>query len=120
MQCFQVCFSFSLFFFVLEILAFFLLAKEALIPGSIYDRTTTINDKRQLYANNFTSTFRNHDPLSYIDTGTMNGMSQPLNGYNLPMPHQMMMPSMPMAYMDGPSSFNTMINGDLNKEIFIY
>ena len=90
------------------------LAKEALIPGSIYDRTTTTTDKRQMsgpmYANNFASTFRTHDPLSYIETGGMGGGSQPPNGLNLPMPHQMMMPPMPMPYMGGPSSFNPMMS----------
>lgn len=90
-------------------------AKEALIPGSIYDRTATINDKRQMsgpmYGNNFGSTVRTHDPLSYIDTGAMSGMSQPPNGLNLPMPHQMMMPQMPMPFMGGPPSFNAMMNG---------
>lgn len=61
-----------------------------------------------MYANNFASTFRTHDPLSYIDTG---GASQPPNGLNLPMPHQMMMPHMPMPFMGGPSPFNNMMNG---------
>ena len=82
-----------------------------MIPGSIYDRTTPAADKRQLtgpmYANNLASTFRTHDPLSYIDPGA----SQPLNGLNLPMPHQMMMPPMPMSYMGGPAPFNSMANG---------
>ncbi len=91
-------------------------AKEAMIPGSIYDRTTPINDKRQMngpmYANNFNSNFRNHDPLGYIETGGMNGASQSFNGLNLPMPHQMMMPQMPMPYIGGPSPFNTMMNSD--------
>ena len=91
-------------------------AKEALIPGSIYDRTATMNDKRQMtgggmFNNNFASTLRTHDPLSYIDTGSMSGMSQPPNGLNLPMPHQMMMPGMNMSYMGGPTTFNPMMNG---------
>jgi hypothetical protein len=74
-----------------------------------------MNDKRQMtgtmYGNNFASTLRTHDPLSYIDTG---GMSQPPNGLNLPMPHQMMMPTMPMPYMGGPPPFNPMMNGKEN------
>ncbi|CAF3912449.1 unnamed protein product [Rotaria magnacalcarata] len=91
-------------------------AKEALIPGSVYDRTTTTSDKRQMagsmYANNLNSNFRVHDPLSYIDTAGMNGILQQhlSNGLNLPMPHQMMMPSMPMPYMNGSAPFNTMMN----------
>jgi hypothetical protein len=36
--------------------------------------------------NNFASTLHIHDPLSYIDTEVMNGMSQPPNGLNLSMP----------------------------------
>ncbi|CAF1092391.1 unnamed protein product [Rotaria sordida] len=92
-------------------------AKEAIIPGSIYDRTTTINDKRQMtgtmFTNNLNSNFRIHDPLSYIDTVGMNGASQQQlsNGLNLPMPHQMMMSSMPIPYINGSSPFNTMMNG---------
>jgi hypothetical protein len=86
-----------------------------MIPGSIYDRTATMNDKRQMsgpmYANNFASNFRTHDPLSYIDTGGMGGGSQPPNGLNLPMPHQMMMPTMPIPFMGGPSPYNPMMNG---------
>jgi hypothetical protein len=109
MQCFQVCF----FIFLLKKRNSFL-AKEALVPGSIYDRTATMTDKRQIggtmYGNNFGSNLRTHDPLSYIDTGAMSGMSQPPNGLNLPMPHQMMMPSMPMPYMGGPPAFNPMMN----------
>ncbi|CAF3909896.1 unnamed protein product, partial [Adineta steineri] len=31
-------------------------------------------------------------------------------GLNLPMPHQMMMPAMPMPYMGGPPQFNPMMN----------
>ena len=95
-------------------------AKEAMIPGSIYDRTSAMGDKRQMtgpmYGNSYVSNMRAHDPLSYIDTGAMGGMSQPLNGLNLPMPHQMMMPSMPMPFMGGPPSFNPMMTGtfDLN------
>ncbi|CAF1555143.1 unnamed protein product [Adineta steineri] len=89
-------------------------AKEAMIPGSIYDRTSTMGDKRQMngpmYGNSFGSNLRTHDPLSYIDTGAMSGMSQPPNGLNLPMPHQMMMPAMPMPYMGGPPQFNPMMN----------
>jgi hypothetical protein len=73
-----------------------------------------MTDKRQIggtmYGNNFGSNLRTHDPLSYIDTGAMSGMSQPPNGLNLPMPHQMMMPSMPMPYMGGPPAFNPMMN----------
>jgi len=84
-------------------------AKEAMIPGSVYDRTTTTTDKRQMngqmYGNNFASTFRTHDPLSYIDTGA----SQPPNGLNLPIPHQMMMPQMPFI-PGGPTPFNNMMN----------
>ena len=95
-----------------------------MIPGSIYDRTTPMNDKRQMngpmYATNFTSNFRSHDPLSYIDTGGMNGISQPLNGLNLPMPHQMMMPPMPMPYMSGPSPFNTMMNGNKKRSFYLF
>ncbi|CAF4463145.1 unnamed protein product [Rotaria socialis] len=93
-------------------------AKEALIPGSVYDRTTTTSDKRQMagsmYANNLNSNFRVHDPLSYIDTAGMNGTSQQhlSNGLNLPMPHQMMMPSMSMSmpYMNGSAPFNRSMN----------
>ena len=75
-----------------------------------------MNDKRQInglvFGNNFNSTFRTHDPLNYIDTGGMTGMSQPLNGLNLPMPYQMMMTPMSMSYMTGGStSFNPMMNG---------
>lgn len=95
-------------------------AKEALIPGSIYDRTASMTEKRQMsggmFNNNFASTMRTHDPLSYIDTGSMSGMSQPPNGLNLPMPHQMMMPNMPMPYMGGPSAFNPMMNGKNESE----
>jgi hypothetical protein len=91
-----------------------------MIPGSIYDRTATINDKRQMngpmYGNNFPSNLRTHDPLSYIDTGAMGGMSQPPNGVNLPMPHQMMMPSMQMPYMGGQLPYNPMMNGQLTKK----
>ena len=83
-----------------------------------------MNDKRQMsgpmYGNNFPSTLRTHDPLSYIDTGAMSGMSQPPNGLNLPMPHQMMMPSMPMPYMGGPPTFNPMMNGVLKENLNIY
>ncbi|CAF1360836.1 unnamed protein product [Rotaria magnacalcarata] len=89
-------------------------AKEAMIPGSIYDRTATLSDKRlmngPMYGNSINSNLRTHDPLSYIDTGSMSGMSQPPNGLNLPMPHQMMMSSMPMPYMGGPPTFNPMMN----------
>jgi hypothetical protein len=84
-----------------------------------------MNDKRQMtgamYGNNFASNLRTHDPLSYIDTGPMSGMSQPPNGLNLPMPHQMMMPSMPMPYMGGPPLFNPMMNGKEElRNLFIY
>ncbi len=84
-----------------------------------------MNDKRQMtgnmYGNNFASNLRTHDPLSYIDTGPMSGMSQPPNGLNLPMPHQMMMPSMPMPYMGGPPVFNPMMNGKEElRNLFIY
>jgi hypothetical protein len=115
MPCFQVYFS----FLKRKSKETFFLAKEALIPGSIYDRTATMNDKRQMsgtmYGNNFASNLRTHDPLSYIDTGAMSGMSQPPNGLNLPMPHQMMMSSMPMPYMGGPPQFNHMMNGKEKK-----
>lgn len=63
------------------------------------------------YLNNFSSTFRTHDPLSYIDPGA----SQPPNGMNLPIPPQMMMPPMPMPYMGGPAPFNNMANGQFRK-----
>jgi len=113
MLCFRVCFSFLSLTSSRDV--FFLLAKEALIPGSIYDRSATTTDKRQMsgpmYGNNFASNLRNHDPLSYIDTGAMSGMSQPPNGLNLPMPHQMMMPTMPMPFMGGPPTYNPMMNG---------
>jgi regulator of nonsense transcripts 1 len=101
-------------FFSLSFDQFFssLLAKEAIIPGSIYDRSATTTDKRQMsgpmYGNNFPANLRAHDPLNYIDTG---GMSQPPNGINLPMPHQMMMPTMQMPYMGGPPTYNPMMNG---------
>jgi hypothetical protein len=101
-------------FFYKRNLSFFS-AKEAMIPGSIYDRTATINDKRQMNGPMYGNNLRTHDPLSYIDTGAMGGMSQPLNGLNLPMPHQMMMPSMPMPYMGGPLPYNPMMNGQLKK-----
>lgn len=83
-------------------------AKEALIPGSIYDRTATMNEKRQMTGpmyggGNFPTTFRTHDPLSYVDPN----MSQAPNGLNLPMPHQMMMP---MPFMTGPPAYNPMMN----------
>lgn len=53
---------------------------------------------------NFPTTFRTHDPLSYVDPN----MSQAPNGLNLPMPHQMMMP---MPFMTGPPAYNPMMNG---------
>jgi len=116
MPCFRVCFYLKK---KKNKEFFFFLAKEALIPGSIYDRTATMTDKRQMsgtmYGNNFNSTLRTHDPLSYIDTGAMSGMSQPLNGLNLPMPHQMMMSTMPMPYMGGVPPFNPMMNGKKNN-----
>lgn len=86
-----------------------------MIPGSIYDRTATTTDRRQMngpmYGNTYASNLRMHDPLSYIDTETMGGISQPPNALNLPMPHQMIMPTMPMPYMGGPPQFNPMMNG---------
>jgi hypothetical protein len=95
-----------------------------MIPGSIYDRTATMNDKRQMsgpmYANNFGSNLRTHDPLSYIDTGGMNGASQPSFGYNLPMPHQMMMNSMPMPFMGGLPPYNQMVNGELERIFYLF
>ncbi len=45
-----------------------------------------MNDQLQMTGNNFASTLHIHDPLSYIDTEVMNGMSQPPNGLNLSMP----------------------------------
>jgi len=43
-------------------------------------------------------------------------MSQPPNGLNLPMPHQMMMP-MPPYMQPGPPTYNPMMNGR-EKRIF--
>lgn len=63
-----------------------------------------------MYGNSMNPNLRNHDPLSYIDT-SMSRMSQPPNGLNLPMPHQMIMNSMPMPYMGGPPPMNSMMNG---------
>jgi hypothetical protein len=92
-----------------------------MIPGSIYDRTGAMGDKRQvtgpMFGGSYVSNMRAHDPLSYIDTGAMGGMSQPPNGLNLPMPHQMMMPSMPMPFMGGPPPFNPMMNGLFERRI---
>lgn len=96
------------------------LAKEVLIPGSAYDRTTTPSDKRQMtgsmYANNMNPNIHMHDPMSYIDTSRMNDVSQQqfYNGVNLPMPHEMIMP-----YMNGSAPFSNMMNGKF-VDVWLY
>lgn len=91
-----------------------------MIPGSVYDRTTTAADKRQMtgpmYGTPGSGNFRPHDPMSYIDTSSLPGASQPSNGGNLSMPHQMMIPSMPMPFMGGITPYNTMMNGMILKK----
>ena len=64
-------------------------AREAIIPGSIYDRSKS--GLPGPYTYQATPDFlRGHDPLAYIDP-----RSRALNGINVPIPVPMLMPAAP-------------------------
>lgn len=82
-------------------------AREALTPGSAYDRnkvTTSVNTGYNYPAN--ADFMRAHDPLSYIDP-----RSRAFNGLNMPIPVPMLMPTAPPP----PASFFNQ-NGQMNNQ----
>lgn len=76
-------------------------AREAIVPGSVYDRNKTAVSAFNYQANQ--DFMRAHDPLSYIDP-----RSRAFNGLNMPIPVPMLMPAAPPP---PPSFYNT--NGQM-------
>lgn len=87
-------------------------AREAIVPGSIYDRTKLQATGPYTYQHN-PEFMRTHDPLSYIDP-----RSRAFNGINAPIPVPMLMPAAPPPQSNFFNPNGQMMmgnNGGMNK-----
>ena len=93
-------------------------AREALIPGSAYDRSKSLVPGPYTFSTN--PDFMNpHDPLSYIDP-----RSRAFNSLNVPIPVPMLMPPAPHHLShtffsgNGNNNSNMQITNNLNGKLF--